>query len=303
MKDRTIDQLYPKLIRSVLENGVSVASPRGMKVKELYNVGFSIKNAQKGIIVNPNRAVNLAYAAIEMLGNFQDGAYNVDPFTWYCKPMKNYLNPETGLWDGSYATRLTMYKQMEKMYNILNLDPDSRRAVIQIYNPAHDFHDYESRDICCTLSLIFRLREGKLNLTCTMRSNDVLLGVPYDLTQFTFLQSVLACWLGVEVGEYYHFTANLHAYERDWKKLENIARGKWLQDPHNWNTMDKWDIPDINETFVQIRRFFNMEKYFRENYKREKIDIVLILDNFKITSQFLRNIFLQVIVPYVLKKS
>ena len=291
MKGLHIDTIYPKLIRSVLDKGVK-SSPRGMGVKEIFNVGFKLEDARNSIITNPHRKINYAYAAIEMLGNFRHGDKNVEPFCFYVPRMKQYLNPETNTWEGSYATRLQLYNQLPKMYEVLRADPSSRQAVISFYNPAHDFHDYQSNDICCTLSLIFCLREGKLNLTCTMRSNDVFLGLPYDLTQFTFLQSVLACWLGVEVGGYYHFTANLHAYEQDWEKLEIIASEPWPAGEALLPTMPTWDIPDIEKTYINIEKFFSLEKSTRQNQ----------LNGADCESTVLREIFLNIIGPAINKK-
>jgi len=304
MKAPNIDSVYPKLIKSVLKQGKEY-EPRGMKVKEIYNVSFKINDARACIITNPYRKFHLPYAIIEMLGLFQNGAYNVEPYTWYCNNMKSFINPETGLWDASYATRLTEHKQLEEMFNILRADPDSRRAVIQIYTPQEDFHNYESKDIACTLSLIFRLREGKLNMTSTIRGNDVMLGVGYDATQYVFLQSVLACWLGVEVGEWSHFAANMHAYERDWGKLKTIATEKWPADfKPRWKKMPEWDVQDIRETFLQIKRFFAMEKEFRSCIaKNIQTDIPILFERYKITSKFLKNAFLDILLPYILKKS
>jgi thymidylate synthase len=48
-----------------------------------------------------------------------------------------------------------------------------------------------------------------------LRSNDLFLGLPYNIIQFTTLQEVLAGWLGVEVGTYNHLSDSLHVYEKD----------------------------------------------------------------------------------------
>jgi thymidylate synthase len=72
------------------------------------------------------------------------------------------------------------------------------------------------RDIPCTLSLQFMWTEGeRLGLRVSMRSNDVWLGLPYDLFQFTALQCAMADALGVEPGPYVHTVGSLHLYARD----------------------------------------------------------------------------------------
>lgn len=248
-----INAIYQQLIKDLLKNGISSA-PRGKGVIELPNVGFMLENARNSIITIKSRKLNYAYAAIEMFGLLREGKMNVEPYTWYNSQMKQFLNPEHNTWDGSYGNRIYLYDQLEKMAEILKADPNSRRAVLSLYNPAHDFHDYESRDVCCTLSLIFSIRDGALNLTCTMRSNDIMLGLPYDLTQFTFLQSVLATWLGITVGWYYHFTANLHAYEEHFDKLKEISEDTAVST--KWDTMPRWDCSDATETKRLLEHFF-----------------------------------------------
>ena len=301
MKHDNIDDIYKGIINSVLSYGRDDASPRGMPTKELYNVGFKLSRAQNSIILNPTRKMNYAYAAIEMLGLMQHGKYNVEPYTWYNKQMLRYINEDTGEWDGSYATRLTVYKQLEKMYEILKDDPFSRRAVIGIYNPAHDFHDYESKDICCTLNFTFRVRNGRLNMTGMMRSNDILLGLPYDMTQFTFLQSVLACWLGLEMGDYYHFAVNLHAYEQDIPKLKAILADT-DRDATQWKTMPMWDIADIEESYHQIEMLFYVDKMLRDAEAPTEEEAVKLFNHYKIDSNCLRKLYFDTIFPYLQKK-
>lgn len=60
-----------------------------------------------------------------------------------------------------------------------------------------------------------------------MRSNDVYLGLPYNLVQFSALQEIVAGWLGIEVGSYHHFTDSLHVYEKDLNQIsfEKVTSG------------------------------------------------------------------------------
>jgi thymidylate synthase len=62
---------------------------------------------------------------------------------------------------------------------------------------------------------MLKVRDGKLEWSQIMRSNDVFRGLPYNFVQFTMLQEVLAGWIGVEPGSYTHFADSLHLYEED----------------------------------------------------------------------------------------
>jgi thymidylate synthase len=57
------------------------------------------------------------------------------------------------------------------------------------------------------------LRDDKLHLIASMRSNDAYKGLPHDIFAFTMLQEIMARTLGVDVGPYQQFVGNLHLYD------------------------------------------------------------------------------------------
>lgn len=217
------DEAYRQLITRLLISNAAHESRVG-KTKELFNVQFTIEDASQSVILNKARKLNYAYAFMEMMGLFSSGKDVIDMLMFYCPPLaKIQLNQETGLFDGHYGTRLMKYGQFNFVYEELKLNPNSRRAVMTMYNPAHDMSVHNSNDVPCTLALQFRIIEGKLDLFAMMRSNDIYLGLPYDLTQFTFLQQLLASKLQIPIGAYHHYTTSLHMYERDYDVLHSIA--------------------------------------------------------------------------------
>jgi thymidylate synthase len=56
-----------------------------------------------------------------------------------------------------------------------------------------------------------------------MRSNDAILGLPYDVFLFTMLQELLACELGITLGVYHHVAGSLHIYERNLELGQRIV--------------------------------------------------------------------------------
>jgi thymidylate synthase len=67
----------------------------------------------------------------------------------------------------------------------------------------------------CTLSLQFLLRDDKLQLSVMMRSQDIILGTPYDIFMFSELQRTVARLLDVDAGKYVHHVGSCHFYVRD----------------------------------------------------------------------------------------
>ena len=115
---------------------------------------------------------------------------------------------------GGYGPRLFQWRTVNQFLTVTNLlrrKPNSRRAVIQLF----DAHDLIGRhnDIPCTCTLQFLLRGGSLHMVTNMRSNDVYLGLPHDIFCFTMLQEILARTLSVDVGSYSHVVGSLHLYK------------------------------------------------------------------------------------------
>lgn len=114
------------------------------------------------------------------------------------------------------------FDQYQQVIEQLRKDPSSRRAKININVP--NPKSIETKDEPCTIALDFLIRNGRLNCTAIMRSSDIWLGIPYDVIFFTTLQRMIAEELGVSIGEYTHFTASLHAYERDFPKILEMLK-------------------------------------------------------------------------------
>jgi thymidylate synthase len=76
--------------------------------------------------------------------------------------------------------------------------------------PARDLTD--QRDIPCTLGYRFYVRDTRLHMHTTMRSQDTWLGLPYDLFATTTVMELMAGWLDVDLGGYHHHVDSLHLY-------------------------------------------------------------------------------------------
>lgn len=210
-----VDELYKQLISSISENPQFKTAPRGMNIKENIGVVAKLANPRDCLVSLKERKMNYAFAAIEKL-EYLSGHTEPDRLTFYNKNFESHRN-EYGYFDGAYAERLQYW--FKHIYNLLKDDPDTRQAVATIYGP-QDRH--KSKDIPCTLSFQFFIREGKLNMIATMRSNDLLWGFPYDTNGFCFLQEALAATLGLELGTYELHAGSLHIYTERENQLTNL---------------------------------------------------------------------------------
>lgn len=121
-----------------------------------------------------------------------------------------------GVLHGAYGPRVR--NQLPLAISALQADRDTRQAIVMVWDPRYDgYHtDVDGvKDNPCTIYLSFSVRKNQLLMTTHMRSNDVWLGLPYDLIQFTQLQQTVASVLGMEAGPYTHVVDSLHLYDRD----------------------------------------------------------------------------------------
>jgi thymidylate synthase len=134
------------------------------------------------------------------------------------KQLMEYAND--GFLHGAYGPRLR--GQLALAIHTLAADPDTRQAVVTIYDGNRDLGRPDIKDVPCTLSMQFFIREGKLQMRTSMRSNDAFLGLPYDLHQFCALQCVVAQSLYLEPGRYTHTVGSMHLYERNFEQARAL---------------------------------------------------------------------------------
>jgi len=182
---------------------------RGQLTRELTDVVIEIAQPQfpqmDGIGRNWNRRIAVA-EFLQLVGGFSEPQVMTD-----VAPAFDRFIDDGRFW-AAYGERTS--GQFAHVVRKLKEDPSTRQAVVSLWNPLLD-NQINKHDYPCTTTLQFRIREERLELTTTMRSNDVWWGWSYDLFQFTQLQHTIANCLGLEVGHYHHFVNSLHIYERD----------------------------------------------------------------------------------------
>jgi thymidylate synthase len=222
---------YVDLVQHVLKNGQE-AAPRGMKTREIEDAVIHISDVYHTLPLKVNRGTVPGIGAVEacqlLAGvSFPQTVVAVGP------QFKNYTE-DNGIFHGAYGLRTD--GQYDAVIEKLKNDADSRQAVVTIWNPQYD-NQPNKRDYPCTVLHQFRIRNGKLNMSVYMRSNDVWLGAAYDFFQFTQVQIALASVLGVEPGKYAHHVGSLHIYEQHYGAAENLTK-----------TDELVDIPSITGT-------------------------------------------------------
>lgn len=201
----------------LLTKDVEVSTSRdGNVVGEIINAVTVIEDPTRSIMYNEIRKMPMRYAIGELLW-YLSGNNNLDAIRMF-----------TSAWDRMSDDGVTVnsnygyciqkkygFDQMDYVINLLSEHPESRQAVIHIKEPNKN----QSKDVNCTVCLQFFIREGKLYMTTYMRSNDLWMGFPYDVFQFTCMQIYIAMKLNLKLGTYTHVAGSLHLYERNVKNV------------------------------------------------------------------------------------
>lgn len=208
---------YTQVVRQVLVHG-TIRSPRGMTTRDLGHVILEVEDPVHSLPLWCGRNVKVAIAAVEaaqLIGGFSDP----DLVRRVSPNFEAFAEPDGTYW-GAYGLRIGA--QVSNVVRKLYEDPDTRQAVITLWHPALD-NQWGKKDYPCTVAMNFVIINGKLEMRTLMRSNDVWLGFPYDLFQFTQLQMTVANVLDIPVGHYTHETWSLHLYERNVRAAEQLT--------------------------------------------------------------------------------
>ncbi|MGW2769652.1 thymidylate synthase [Streptomyces sp. NPDC001275] len=197
-------------------------SPRGMATREVRDVHMLLTQPRARLLyAPPARILNPAFAVAETVWHLSgsDAAWIFD----YNARLWQYA--DDGVLRGAYGPRMRNWAgkvdQLGRVVEILKEDPDSRRALIQLYDPAQDAAGH--KDVPCTLGFRFHLRAGRLHMATTMRGQDVWIGMPYDVFFYTVLHELVAGWLDAELGEFHLHVGSLHMYENHFVQADQLT--------------------------------------------------------------------------------
>lgn len=235
----TVNEVWVKAynaLAAMAENSFRDPSRDGPVVGEICDTVFCVADPTKNIVTSEIRRMPMRYAVGE-LAWYLSGSNRVRDISRFAKKWEE-ISDDGEHNNSAYGYRIFSqfgFNQWNYVKKLLTKDPKTRQAVIHIKTP----NDSETKDTPCTVYLQFFIRKGKLNLSVHMRSNDIWMGVPYDMFSFCFLQMKMAMELGVEIGEYTHYAGSLHMYERDYLASEENIKGLTSGDTCNCDTASK----------------------------------------------------------------
>jgi thymidylate synthase len=220
---RSLDELQLWALSSLLNRG-RTAEPRGLETLELLGVTCTLTNPRNRCIANPERRWNLALAVGEFCWH-ASASNSVEFIEYYARRWREFTEDGSTIRGSCYGH--TVFGQLrsgpsqwQQIVALLRRDPESRRAILSFREPSEDL--FADKDVPCANTMQFLVRDSRLHAVVSMRSNDVIWGLPYDLFLFTMFQELLASELGLALGAYTHMVGSLHLYEKHYELARRI---------------------------------------------------------------------------------
>lgn len=201
---------------------------------------------------------------------YQHGAYG---FRW----RKHF--------DGDGVGAPELPDQLKTVVRLLKADPDSRQAVLTMWDPVADLAQ-KKKDLPCNTHIYLRVRKqpglsvGRelteqekkerwsppmtfnshvLDLTVCCRSNDAVWGAHgANVVHFSILQEYLAAKIGVGIGKLYQFSNNYHLYPATSPSVLD-------EEPNRYAGYDRVAVtPIVGESIEDFE--YDLKQYMHEHW-------------------------------------
>ena len=239
----SIHEAYLGTLRDVYFNYDFRSAPRGLPVREKLDYKFEVLNPVNETIITQDPERN---KVIEEYTKKETELYNactndVKEFSKASKFWEKLANPDGTvnsaygylIWANKSHGNLLYEKDLveaipkwrtpwEWCLESLKADKDTRQAILRFSLPEHAYKGV--KDFTCTMHANFLIRDDKLHLSVVMRSNDLMLGLVYDLPWFVSLMDKMIDELkdtypALQKGKYSHIVHSMHIYEKDEQKI------------------------------------------------------------------------------------
>ena len=262
IRANNVNGAYTEAMRYLLAEGIPEESRNGKVIVAPEPVLTTYYRPKERVLFSPERDANPYFHLMECLWMLA-GRNDAEFLVHYNKRMSMFANDD-GTFDGAYGYRWRFHfglNQLDAVTRTLQAEPNSRRAVLTMFDPTYDL-GVASKDIPCNTHIYFDLRYGVLNMTVCNRSNDAVWGCyGANAVHMSFLQEVIAGVLKAPVGDYRQFSNNLHFYP-DAPRMEVILSKPESNDLYMTNPWSPYPIMDD-----PLPWFLDLGRFMRGHYE------------------------------------
>jgi thymidylate synthase len=201
-EDSTAKNLWFKTLKAILDSGEEYKDNKGRVCKELVNIIMVLNSPSENNVTEP---INIITKNQEWVYPSKEELRSI--------MFKENQNP---VYEHTYGGRIFQFGGVKNQLNdfvipLLNEFPQSRQAVVSIFNPFKD-SDLDNKNIPAMMYFQFRIKGGLLQMTAHLRSNDILIGWPANIYQLFKVQEYVAKSLDVGLGSLTTISNSAHLF-------------------------------------------------------------------------------------------
>ena len=241
----SFNQAWQRLLVQLLTEGKLVA-PRGEVTREVV-ANRVVFDASRPVITVAERKLGYRFLCAEAawIMSGDDRVFTIAP---YSKEISRFSDDGVKFF-GAYGPKIR--DQLDHVRESLLGDRSSRQAVISIWRESPP----KTRDVPCTVSLQWLVRDMALHCIASMRSSDAWLGVPYDGFNFSMLTLGLLLelrrvapndWNATSLGGVTLLLGSSHLYEPNFADALRCAVSR----DYRWGNRDGLTVSDAGLTLM-----------------------------------------------------
>lgn len=211
IKSETTISAWKSSLKYILESGKDFTDENKRVCREILNLVIKVENPEKDIT-----------KAVEILNSFKKWVY--PPLDEIAEViMSRKLSPTYSF---SYGPRLFNFNNAinqidDFLIPLLKKNNFSRRGIVTLWHPTEDSKSYK-REIPALISIDFKMRNKKLNVTAIVRSNDLFFGWPANIYQIFVLQEYVAKELNCKTGSLTTFSNSAHIFKDQFEDIQKV---------------------------------------------------------------------------------
>jgi hypothetical protein len=274
-----VNEALPLALSYLYAEGETEQTRNGPAVVAPTPVATVYRYPRRRVLFDPHRDANPFFHLFESLWILA-GQRDVKFLSWFNSRIAQYSD-DGEVYHAPYGYRLRKHfgtDQIAVACDMLRKDPNTRRAVLQIWDTKADM-GVQSKDLPCNDMVMLRVRKDDstfhnsgrvLDITVCNRSNDAVWGAyGANVVQFSMLQEYMAAAINVGIGTYTQVSNNLHVYEDNPYWQHWVSNGRSPLAAHNgyahplfaseFPMLDS-ALETIHDFDLDLAMFFNMAR-------------------------------------------
>lgn len=232
------DDLYKDAIKEVMQHGLLQPNARTKtEVIAVHGMAFKWDMRKYPLLYLRKGFPKTGAAEVAWMLSGEKSTEWISKYTSIWKQFEDDDKP--GQISTAYGYRWKHAFDVDQIANIiekLKEDNTSRQQVLMSWDARVD-NVAKAKNVPCPYTAVINIINGRLNIHLTLRSNDIIVGLPYDFLMYVLLGNLIANSLKVEPGILSYAIAHGHIYKPHYELAAQII-DKPAYPEHTWVAFD-----------------------------------------------------------------